>query len=131
MGTTWYSRLGVPALLAVLALALVVASPARAQISCGDPSAPAPLCDGACPPGLSCVDTGGLCGCVPTGGDPCGVVAGPPLCWGECPPGESCIDAVGVCTCMMIPTLSEWGIIGMSLVMFGGVVYLRRRHAAG
>jgi hypothetical protein len=31
---------------------------------------------------------------------------------------------------MCVPTLSEWGIIIMSLVMFGGVMVVRRRHAA-
>jgi len=30
-----------------------------------------------------------------------------------------------------IPTLSEWGIIGMSLVMFGAVLVLRRRQVIG
>ena len=39
-----------------------------------------------------------------------------------------CVDNLGICECA-VPTLSEWGIIGMSLVMFGGVLVLRRRRA--
>jgi M6 family metalloprotease-like protein len=38
--------------------------------------------------------------------------------------GYSSVGAVTV-----VPTLSEWGIIAMSLVMFGGVLVLRRRRA--
>jgi len=27
-----------------------------------------------------------------------------------------------------VPTLSEWGVIGMTVLMLGGVLYLRRRR---
>jgi hypothetical protein len=32
------------------------------------------------------------------------------------------------CECDLVPTLSEWGIMGMAMLMFGGVIYLRRRR---
>ena len=56
-----------------------------------------------------------------------GITAAPPLCLGECPPLEICADLGGFCA--YVPTLSEWGILGTALVMFGGVLYLRRRRA--
>ena len=37
------------------------------------------------------------------------------------------VALIGICVCA-VPTLSEWGIIGMAVVMFGGVVYMRRRR---
>ena len=53
-----------------------------------------------------------------------------PQCYGTCPPSEACFESSpGVCTCE-IPTLSEWGIMGMALVMLGGVLYQRRRQTA-
>ena len=58
----------------------------------------------------------------------CGFLTGPPLCLGECPPLEICADLGGLCACV-VPTLSEWDVIAMSLVMFCGVLYLRRRRA--
>jgi len=87
-----------------------------------------PMCDGICPPGDGCADIGGdMCGCVPDA-PPCGLMAGPPMCYGDCPPHiPVCIFNGLDCECV-IPTLSEWGIIGMSLVMFGGVLFLRRRR---
>ena len=95
-------------------------------LTCGD--AAVPMCDGLCPPGAACTDMGAFCGCA-LSGDGCGDVIGPPLCGGVCPPmAPLCVDDMGGgCTCA-IPTLSEWGMIGMSLVMFGGVLYQRRRQ---
>ena len=112
---------------------LLLAAPPAYAVPCG--GAAGPTCDGDCAPGTQCVDVGypgpptGVCGCVPSGG-PCGLVEGPPLCYGECPPGESCFDKgmpIG-CECDVVPTLSEWGIMGMSALMFGGVIFLRRRR---
>lgn len=102
---------------------------AQAQHACGTTAAP--QCDGYCPGTTqACVDTGGSCACVPTAG-PCGTMAGSPQCWGDCPTSTPvCVDAAGVCTCV-VPTLSEWGVIGMSIVMFGGVLFLRRRQTSG
>jgi len=130
MRTTWRSCLPLPFVAASLATALLFApglrGTASAQIQCN--AAAAPQCDGACPPGTDCEEQSGVCVCKP-GPDPCGVDAGPPLCYGECPPlNPICADVGGTCACI-IPTLSEWGIIGMSLVMFGGVLVLRRRRA--
>ena len=121
------SYVRVALLVAASLLASGFQSEAQAQHACGTTAAP--QCDGYCPgTGMACVDTGGSCGCVPSGGVPCGVIAGPPQCWGECPSSlPICVDNAGVCTCA-IPTLSEWGIIGMSMVMFGSVLYLRRRQ---
>jgi len=93
-----------------------------------------PECDGQCPSGETCMsDLMGSCHCV--GGSirkPCGGWAGPPECWGECPDSNLpiCADVGGICGCV-VPTLSEWGIIGMALVMFGGVLVLRRRRETG
>ena len=105
-------------------------------VPCG--GAASPTCDGDCAPGTQCVDIGypgppaGTCGCVPAP-DACGAVEGPPLCYGECPPGESCFDKgspIG-CECDVVPTLSEWGIFGMSLAMLGMVLYRRRELERG
>lgn len=94
---------------------------------CG--AASAPMCDGECLPHEACIDLGGFCGCVDVGGEPCGLTLGAPMCWGACPPGTACVEPVpGICGCEIVPTLSEWGIIGMSLTMFGSVIYLRRRR---
>lgn len=116
----------------VLAALLVIVGfrgEAQAQHACGA-SISAPQCDGYCPGGgQACVDTGGSCGCVPSGSVPCGGIAGSPQCWGECPSGMPiCADNAGSCACV-VPTLSEWGIIAMSLVMFGGVLFLRRQES--
>jgi len=124
---TMCRRLILASLGVTLLLAPRLQGAAQAQVPCGNPAAPAPQCDAYCPPGQACVDTGGDCSCVPTAG-PCGVMAGPPQCWGDCPPSMPvCVDNAGVCTCV-VPTLSEWGIIGMSIVMFGSLLYLRRRQ---
>jgi len=95
---------------------------------CG--AATAPQCDGECPFREACLELAGLgvCYCLPRS-EPCGVLDGPPLCSGECPLTTACVDLGGVCSCEVVPTLSEWGIIAMSLVMFGGVLVLRRRRA--
>jgi hypothetical protein len=78
---------------------------------------------------MACIDLGGFCDCVPSGG-PCGVMAGPPLCYGDCPPATPiCADMAGVCMCT-IPTLSEWGIIGMSVAMLAAVLIVGRRREA-
>jgi hypothetical protein len=97
---------------------------------CG--SATAPQCDGECPFREACEELAGLgvCYCLPRS-EPCGVVKGPPECWGECPLGKACVDASGICECQVVPALSEWGIIAMLLVMFGGVLVLCRRRAEG
>lgn len=96
---------------------------------CG--SASAPMCDGECSAGLACVDNfgSGVCVCVPVSGQPCGVTRGAPECWGGCPPAQACVDAGGVCECQVVPALSEWGILGMSLAMFGSVWLLRGRRS--
>ena len=72
------------------------------------------------------------CNCGPSGGpgDAC-VLATPTACIGECAPLETCIyDGVAGCICA-VPTLSEWGIIGMATLMLGGVLYHRRRRSIG
>ena len=106
------------------------------QVSAAPPCvvADAPTCGGECPPGDMCVDlaypgppAGVACECVPAPAF-CGDVEGPPLCYGDCPPPLACIDSGGGCVCDPVPTLSEWGIMGMSMLMLGGVLYLRRRR---
>lgn len=134
MKTTCRSSTGsyLPFAFVVAALLLILGfqSEAQAQQACG-PSIAAPQCDGYCPgAGLACVDTGGSCECVPSGSVACGGIAGFPQCWGECPSGTPiCVANAGSCACV-VPTLSEWGIVAMSLVMFGGVLFLRRRQGS-
>ena len=58
---------------------------------CGDT---APACNGECPVGEECANTGGTpytgCGCLPVGSTPCGGVY--PSCGdGDCPTGTSCV----------------------------------------
>jgi len=113
-------------LAAALACALLL--PAAALAACGA-GTPFPQCDDTCPLGMVCMNVGGSCGCqVPTSscqapGNP----NGPPVCYGACPPSQPiCATLAGGCAC--IPTLSEWGVIAMTLVMLGAVV-LRRRAA--
>lgn len=133
MRTVCRSLFGFRVVLASFAVVLLLFPGPAAQAQggpCSPPGTP-PQCDGACPPGQACVEFPlGFCTCVETHGNACGLFAGPPQCWGECPPAfPVCVDNFGVCECT-IPTLSEWGIIGMSLVMFGGVLFLRRRREA-
>ena len=102
----------------------------RAQ-TCG-PSTPFPQCDGLCPPGLVCADASGLCDCLPEGsflpcGDP-GNPFGSPQCYGGCPPSMPICSATGGGNCIcVVPTLSQWGILGMVLAMFCGVLRARSR----
>lgn len=133
MRTTWRSWSPAPFVAASLAALLLLApglgGTASAQFPPCNGSLP-PMCDGACPPGDACVDMGGICNCVPVAGEPCGLVAGPPMCWGDCPPDKPvCVENGGICECA-VPTLSEWGIIAMTLVMFAGVLHLRRRRVS-
>ena len=120
-------RVALLSLAAALLLAPGLQGAASAQYPPCNVAAP-PMCDGICPPGDSCQEQGGLCVCRPAT-NLCGFEAPAPLCWGDCPPATPvCVNVGGTCECV-IPTLSEWGIIGMSLVMFGGVLILRRRTA--
>ena len=99
--------------------------------ACGDhPTVNAPTCDGGCPPGQGCFQLalpGGPCGCSFSPGT-CG--DNTPFCNYDCgDPNLACVDSGGgACVCQVIPTLSEWGIMGMALVMLGGVLYQRRRR---
>lgn len=131
MRTSCRSLFGFRVVLLSLAAALLLAPGLQGAASAQYPpcnAAVGPMCDGICPPGDSCVDMGAFCGCLPAA-PPCGALAGPPQCWGDCPPqAPVCVDVGGICECV-IPTLSQLGIIGMSLVMFGGVLVLRRRAA--
>ncbi len=120
--------------LPVLLLGALVLLPGQASAAPPCALADAPTCGGECPPGEMCVDVdypgppgGVLCECVPAP-MACGDVEGPPLCYGGCPPGLACVDMGPMCVCDPVPTLSEWGIMGMSVLMFGGVIYLRRRR---
>ena len=119
-------------LLIVSIVAVILVAPSAARAGCGI-GTPFPLCDDTCPVGLVCADVGGSCGCVvPT--DACQNPAnpnGPPVCYGSCPAAKPiCATFAGGCSC--IPTLSEWGTIAMSVVMMGGVLWLRRaRFASG
>lgn len=116
-------------LLALFALA-VLALPCSALAACGA-ATPFPQCDDTCPLGLVCANQGGACGCVaPTSAcsDP-GNPDGPPVCYGSCPPSQPiCATLAGGCAC--IPTLSEWGVIAMTMVMLGAVVLRRRGTTA-
>jgi len=119
------------ALSVVAALLLPLqAQVARAQLPCASTSMP--QCDGLCPPGSFCMEDvfGDPANCIcQTYPFVCGGQIGAPQCWGDCPPEMPiCADLGGICECV-IPTLSEWGIIAMSLVMFGGALVLRRRRA--
>ena len=112
-------------LLVSVALAVLVV-PRIAAAACGA-GTPFPQCDDTCPPGQVCASLGGGCGCVaPTAAcsDP-GNPNGPPVCYGSCPPSQPiCATLAGGCAC--IPTLSEWGVIAMTLVMLGAVLLQRR-----
>ncbi len=116
-------------LLSLVACALLLMPVAANAQTCGSSSLP--QCDGVCPLGLVCADAGGACDCLPAGGfTPCedpGNPFGSPLCYGDCPPSTP-ICALGGSGCVCVPTLSEWGIIGMAFVMLGGVLFLRKRR---
>jgi hypothetical protein len=131
MRTTWRSCLPYPFVAVALAAALVFAPGFQGAVQAQTPPcglSTAPTCDGECLPNEACIDQGGICKCVDVGGEPCGLTLGPPMCWGACPPGQACVEQPpGMCNCQIVPTLSEWGIIGMSLLMFGGVLVRRRR----
>ncbi len=108
------------------ALLFLVPAVGMAQ-PCNPPGSP-PQCDGACPPGQECVEgLPGQCICE-TSIALCGDGQfPPPQCWGSCPPhAPICADIGGTCACV-IPTLSQWGILAMALVMLGTVFMLRRR----
>jgi len=104
-------------------------------LGAGGPCSPAgspPQCDGECPPGEECVqDTlGNPANCICESSiATCGDGQFPaPQCWGECPPATPiCADVGGSCACV-VPTLSQWGLMTMCLLMLGSVVYLRKRH---
>ncbi len=127
------------ATIAVIAAALLLTplgflATAHAQLNCNF-GGTAPECNGFCPnPNEVCrpnqVPPLDECNCGPSGGpgDAC-ELATPTACIGECAPLDTCFyDGAGACFCA-VPTLSEWGIVGMALLMLGGVVYLRRRQA--
>lgn len=82
------------------------ASIATAQY-CG-PSVLAPQCDGQCPYGQMCADTGSGCACQPatsTCANPTNP-NGPPVCWGACPSATMvCATFAGGCTCVQGPVL--------------------------
>jgi len=134
MRTSCRSLFGFRVVLLSLAAALLLAPGFQEAVQAQTPPcavSAAPMCDGECPPSQACVVVGQVCACVEVQGEPCGLTAPWPQCWGACPPLQACVDAgQGLCQCQVVPTLSEWGIIGMSLVMFGGVLVLRRRAAS-
>jgi hypothetical protein len=109
----------------VIAVSLVLfAAPAEAACGVGTPF---PQCDDVCPPGLVCANNGGTCGCVaPTA--PCQDPLnpnGPPVCYGSCPnPSQVCATLAGGCAC--IPTLGEWAVIGLSMLMLAAVLWRQR-----
>jgi cysteine-rich repeat protein len=74
---------------------------------CG-PGVFAPQCDGQCPTGQMCADSGGNCTCVPaTSGcqNPTNP-NGPPVCWGTCPSATMvCETFAGGCMCVQGPIL--------------------------
>lgn len=60
-------------------------------------SAGASACDGTCPEGQFCRQTGVLCECVTPA---CGEIGGAPWCYGECPPeAPICANVNGTCQC--------------------------------
>ena len=75
--------------------------------SCGEELPPSlcgdtfPACDGDCPPGDECTDTGGACTCEPVPPPACGDTF--PACDGDCPPGDVCTDVGGSCACLTPP----------------------------
>jgi hypothetical protein len=83
---------------------------------CGDTN---PACNGECPSGLECGDTGGFlvpgCGCVPAGHTPCGATS--PACDGACPTGTQCypnsvtlpIGTFSWCECLGAPPVDPCG----------------------
>jgi len=64
-------------------------------LSCGGSF---PTCDGPCPEGTGCADTGGECECVPSGAPFCGDSLAP-QCDGGCAPAEMCVENFGICEC--------------------------------
>ncbi len=111
----------------VLAIALLMGAPAaHAQVvTCTDPGG-FPVCNGLCPAGFACVNTGTACDCTKENLACEG--AGAPTCDGSCPDSHACQPFSSGCQCVLVPTLSEWGIISMSLLMLGGVMFMRRRY---
>lgn len=65
---------------------------------CGDTF---PLCNGTCPAGEDCVDTGTACVCMVPPPPACGDTF--PTCDGVCPIGEDCIDTGTACQCELPP----------------------------
>ena len=91
------------------ALALVLLGGAASAVQaqpCG-PGVAAPQCDGQCPAGQMCADSGGTCGCMPAAA-PCSDPAnpnGPPVCWGGCGIASAvCATFAGGCMCVPGPT---------------------------
>lgn len=120
----------ISSMIALLALAWVLSLPAAALAVCGG-TTPFPQCDDTCPLGLVCTNVAGSCGCqAPTSGCQApGNPNGPPVCYGACPPSQPiCATLVGGCAC--IPTLSEWGVVALGLLMFAGVMTRRRSTPA-
>jgi cysteine-rich repeat protein len=95
------------AAMGMLAAILLSDHPALAQL-CGGPGVLAPQCDGQCPFGQMCADTGSGCGCMPAT-IACGNPAnpnGPPVCWGGCPSATMvCATFAGGCMCLQGPIL--------------------------
>ncbi len=95
------------AAVAMLVAVLAFAGSARGQF-CGGPGVLAPQCDGQCPFGQMCADTGSGCGCTPAT-IACGNPAnpdGPPVCWGGCPSATMvCATFAGGCMCLQGPIL--------------------------
>jgi hypothetical protein len=106
-------------------LAMILLAPSVAAAVCGG-STPFPQCDDVCPVGQVCADVAGVCGCKPAA-VPCtapGNPDGPPVCYGACPPSQPiCATLAGGCAC--IPTLSEWGVMALSVLMLAGVLTRR------
>lgn len=105
----------------------------ESDANCG-PSCVGNICSGGvdCTAGGQLCAGGGVCVDCVTDGDciesdtSCGPTCASNVCSGtDCTAsGETC-DA-GVC---VVPTLSEWGTMGMSVLMLGGVLYLSRRRS--
>jgi cysteine-rich repeat protein len=92
--------------IALLTALLGTAPSAALAQPCG-PGVIAPQCDGQCPAGQMCADSGGSCQCVPAGA-PCSDPAnpnGPPVCWGGCALASAvCATFAGGCMCLPGPT---------------------------
>jgi len=118
----------IPFFLAAAALAWTLLLPTAALAARGA-GTPFPACDDTCPLGMVCANVSGSCGCqLPTSS--CQALTnpnGPPACYGACPPSQPiCATLAGGCAC--IPTLSEWGVIALALLMLASV--LTRGRAA-